>query len=371
MSEFNFSIPGGASKRLKTGGKYCPDDIIVTAESGGVELPELSSPGGAADLMEGKQLIDADGKVVDGAFTLKEELTEQDALIEQLKATLAGKAGGLPTQEKSLEITENGTGDILPDAGYTLSRVGITVNVPIPDGYVKPSGTLEVTENGTYDASGYQSVNVNVEVLSEPDPRDQYQRVENITSDGSAYIITDFIADNESGMELVASFPQLEDRPPMGSRADTGATRFYCVYPMSASSFYFGFNNGSTISVKPSADKVYRLQTNFMDCRMVNIFDADGTRAGGTAISQTLAQQNKPIAIFGYYHGGTDTINSVREFTLYGARISDGNDIIREYIPCYRKSDGVVGLFEKFTGQFLTNANPDGTAFAKGADIDW
>lgn len=35
MSEFNISIPGGKSKRLKTGGKYCPADILVTAEGGG------------------------------------------------------------------------------------------------------------------------------------------------------------------------------------------------------------------------------------------------------------------------------------------------------------------------------------------------
>lgn len=32
MSEFTFSIPSGESKRLLTGGKYCPDNIVVTAE---------------------------------------------------------------------------------------------------------------------------------------------------------------------------------------------------------------------------------------------------------------------------------------------------------------------------------------------------
>lgn len=32
MSEFNITVPGGESKRLKTGGKYCPADIVVTAE---------------------------------------------------------------------------------------------------------------------------------------------------------------------------------------------------------------------------------------------------------------------------------------------------------------------------------------------------
>lgn len=205
--------------------------------------------------------------------------------------------------------------------------------------------------------------------VAEPDTRDQYQRVEYITSDGESYVITDFVADNSSGLELVASFPTLIDRPPMGSRTDTGATRFYCVYPLSANSCYFGFNNGSTISCSLVVDTIYRLQTNFMNSRLVNIITEAGVRKGGTDINATLAQQNVPVSIFGYHHGGTNTINSIREFTLYGARISSGNDIAREYIPAYRKSDGVIGLYEKFTGTFLENAGTG--AFTKGADIDW
>ena len=35
-----------------------------------------------------------------------------------------------PTQEKSVEITENGTTSVLPDDGYSLSKVDVNVNVP-------------------------------------------------------------------------------------------------------------------------------------------------------------------------------------------------------------------------------------------------
>lgn len=87
-------VPGGESRRLLTGGKYCPDDIVVTAQGGGVELPELENPGTAQDLMAGKQLLDGAGQVVEGAFSIDAELAEQGGLIEQIKSALAGKVVG-------------------------------------------------------------------------------------------------------------------------------------------------------------------------------------------------------------------------------------------------------------------------------------
>jgi hypothetical protein len=272
--------------------------------TGGVDLPELTNEGEAADLMKGKQLINGEGKLVDGAFTLYGEMPEQSALIAKIKSALAGKAAG-------------GGGVV------------------------------------------------------EPDYKDLYQRVEYITSaeeDTYPYIITDFYADNESGMEVVASFPILQDRIPMGSRQDSGTTRFCCVYPMSANSIYYGFNTGSSVSCKLKVDTIYRCQTNFLNCRLVNVYDEDGVRKGGASLSATLTHHSVRVSIFGYNRADTGVISSKREYKLYSARCSRGHEVVREYIPCYRKSDGVVGLYEKVTGQFLT---AEEGAFTKGADIDW
>ena len=203
------------------------------------------------------------------------------------------------------------------------------------------------------------------------DPRAQYQRVEYIESaeEGTfPYIITDFYADNSCGAEIVASFPILQDRIPMGSRENSDATRFYCVYPMSANSIYYGFNGGSTISCALKADTIYRLQTNFLNSRLVNAYNQAGTRLGGGSISATLTTQTVPVSIFGYHYAATGAVSSKREYKLYSARLSRGHEVVRNYYPCYRKSDGVVGVYETITNQFLT---PETSAFAKGADIDW
>lgn len=172
---------------------------------GGETLIDLTGDNISADKMfVGTTAHGADGEPIAGEFTLDAELSAQNTLIAQIQTALQGKAAGgapenlddvlseqealiarlqgilaekasggsgLPEQEKTVEITENGDTEVTPDEGYTLSKVSISVEVPVPDGYVKPSGTLEVTENGTHDVSEYASVDVNISTSGGTDTR--------------------------------------------------------------------------------------------------------------------------------------------------------------------------------------------------------
>lgn len=201
----------------------------------------------------------------------------------------------------------------------------------------------------------------------EQDPRELYQRVEYITSDGEAYLLTDFIADNTCGVEMVVSFPYFADHTGMGSRNDSGSTRFFAPYAYSSSIWYAGFNGNVKISASTKVETVYRCQVNFLNSRLTTVYDEAGTLKGSTAISDTLTAQSYPICIFTQNYEGVP--RTPRIFPLYSTRCSKGNDVVREYIPCYRKADGVIGAYEKFTKTFLTNAGTGG--FTKGPDIDW
>lgn len=59
--------------------------------STGVELPELTDPAEASELFQNKQLIDANGEIVTGTFTIDDELTAQDELIVQILNELKNK----------------------------------------------------------------------------------------------------------------------------------------------------------------------------------------------------------------------------------------------------------------------------------------
>lgn len=374
----NITVDGGTSVRLKTAGKYCDRDIVVTAKGGGkiVLQSKTVTPSKTAQEVTADanytalekvtiEAIPSEYIVPSGTKTITENGTHDAKEYDSVSVNVPIPEGYIkPSGTK--EITSNGVHDV-------KQNESVNVDVPIPDGYIVPIGTLEVTENGTYDVTDKASVTVTVAGGStEPDPSVEYQRVEYIESTTGCKIVTDIFADNETGMELLAKYPVLADRVPMGSRFDSNATRFYVPYPLSANSFYYGFNTGSTRSTGAKANTLYRSAVNFLNHRCAIVME-DATNVSEFAynFTETLATQTAPIGIFCYLRNvdGEYSSQSSRDMIFYSARISQGAEIIREYIPCYRKSDGEIGLYEKYTGAFLTN---EGTGtFTKGDDIEW
>ena len=106
------------------------------------------------------------------------------------------------------------------------------------------------------------------EILFERIPddfRELYQRVEYLSrKSGGGWIRTDFIADNQSGLELSYSVPSFSDTATMGSRA-SGSTngRCYIFYPRAASSGYIGWNTAQGWSVSTTVDTMYTTRLNW------------------------------------------------------------------------------------------------------------
>lgn len=118
-------------------------DLIGSVEA---ELPELSNPAIASELFVNKELIDADGNVVTGTFTIDSELSTQDSLISQIQNVvneLPDISNLKPNLQTKIVTPTTSTQTIKSDSGYDgLSQV--TVNA-IPGTYVKPTATKAAT----------------------------------------------------------------------------------------------------------------------------------------------------------------------------------------------------------------------------------
>lgn len=103
MNDININVAAGSSVTLKTAGKYCDKNIVVIASGG------------------------------DGSIKLQYNKTV--------------------TPTKSQQT-------VSPDSGY--GGLGNVIVEKIPDSYIEPSGTLDITDNGEKDVTRYKKVLVNV-----------------------------------------------------------------------------------------------------------------------------------------------------------------------------------------------------------------
>lgn len=74
-------------------------ETINNLPEAGIDLPELSNPATPEELFANKELIDNEGNVITGTFTIDSELSTQDNLIAQIQTAV----DGLPAANGGLE----------------------------------------------------------------------------------------------------------------------------------------------------------------------------------------------------------------------------------------------------------------------------
>lgn len=82
-----YIVPNGTTT-ITTNGTH--DVASYASATVNVELPELTNPASEEEVFANKQLIDENGEVITGTFTIDNELATQDDLIAQIQATVEG-----------------------------------------------------------------------------------------------------------------------------------------------------------------------------------------------------------------------------------------------------------------------------------------
>lgn len=85
--------------------------------------------------------------------------------------------------------------------------------------------------------------------------------------------------------------------------------------------------------------------------------------------SKTNLQLTTSLFIF-TANGPNGVSKNTAKTRIYSCKIYNGDSIIRNYIPCYKKvseNNNIIGLYDIVEGEFYTNQGSG--AFLKGSDV--
>ena len=184
-----------------------------------------------------------------------------------------------------------------------------------------------------------------------------YTQVDYIQSSGTQYIDSGILPSENIGFEI--DFTPHNDmnstssaRTIFGSRTNYKTNGYqlttYTTSSLNGGHFLFGTDNtASNIRHSAYMQKDVRCQISFLN----GVFKV--ANGNGTNIQGTFSNVNKNIYLFG-------CIENVNPFelsttTLYNLKFYDNNVLVRDFIPCYRNSDNVVGLYDLVNDVFYTN----------------
>ena len=191
----------------------------------------------------------------------------------------------------------------------------------------------------------------------------EYQQVEYIESTGTQHINTNILYDISNNYEIIADLIALE-----GSDG-----KYFC-----------GWNAGGSFGAKSSSYELYTGSSSLiLDTRIrtqINMkinanadtttdyigIQSNNTQNGSRLHTNLLSYAgNLGFPIFAIASQGFIGNNSL--IKLFSFSIKVNNILIRDFIPCYCKSDNEIGLYDLVNDVFYTNSGT-GT-FLKGGDV--
>lgn len=98
------------------------------------------------------------------------------------------------------------------------------------------------------------------------------------------------------------------------------------------------------------------------------IYNSSGTSVYNGANDNTITNTDSwTIPLLARNHRSLWKICCHSSAKLYSCKIWDNNVLVRDFIPCYRKSDSVIGLYDLVNNQFYTNSWS--WTFSKWSDV--
>ena len=194
----------------------------------------------------------------------------------------------------------------------------------------------------------------------------EYQQVEYIESTGTQFIDTGVIGKN--GVKMIANINvsalPTKASPFCGSYGNN--QRCYLIIVQPDGRIGMSYKQSTYATYTLNVDKKYKIETDFTLGQQGLKVDDELILSNNNSVELNTGNN---IFLFGYNHTdyvGLDTNYPVM-FKLYDFKLYDNGTLVRDFVPCIRKSDNEIGLYDKVNNVFYTNSGSG--SFLKGANV--
>ena len=249
-------------------------------------------------------------------------------------------------------------------ATYDDSSTGVITNYTL-------SGTLAVGTSTITVSYGGKTATFNVTVAHAGLLPAEYQQVEYIANPSNAYIVTSIpipLGYMLHGKAYLSAKPSQAVNVCGGDNKGTTtnwANVSFCCYS-AATENYAGTFYGGTNCFDALAD-LYASPLEFSTILTANSISINLKNSGGEK-SKTVSKSGiVAVDALNVFRASADAPNPFAGRIYLIEVLDTNNQATAKLIPCYRKADGVVGMYDTVNKAFYTSANS--TAFTKGGDV--
>ena len=182
-----------------------------------------------------------------------------------------------------------------------------------------------------------------------------FRELSYVESDGNQYIDTGIVPAKDVKVVVDYQFTKVSSGSALFGWEGGSGFLFGIVGSQLAATLTQNYVSGNTTVDEPAPDKDRHVLT-FGDA----LQQLDETAIGSSAVEGELIG-NLPgtIALFARHrtwNAGDPQYDWPCSARVYSCKIYRGETLVRDYVPCARRSDGVAGLFDQVTGRFSVSA---------------